>query len=114
FPPAHVSTTLSRQPAIDCATIPTRRLPARERKKPMLRRSTLTASLVALSLSPLAIAQDDGAARPPAILRAGPQEQGSQKPPAAGIYDEKADAKRQIASAVAKAKKENRRVLIQW
>lgn len=30
------------------------------------------------------------------------------------IYDESADAKEQIAAAVAKAKKENRRVLIQW
>ncbi len=30
------------------------------------------------------------------------------------IYDESADAKTQIADAVAKAKKENRRVLIQW
>ncbi|MBI3819015.1 MAG: thioredoxin family protein [Planctomycetes bacterium] len=30
------------------------------------------------------------------------------------IYDEKADAKQQIAAAVAKAKEENRRVLIQW
>lgn len=30
------------------------------------------------------------------------------------IYDEKADAKQQIADAVAKAKKDNRRVLLQW
>ncbi|HVP73449.1 MAG TPA: thioredoxin family protein, partial [Phycisphaerales bacterium] len=30
------------------------------------------------------------------------------------IYDEQADAKQQIAAAVAKAKKENRRVLVQW
>lgn len=30
------------------------------------------------------------------------------------IYDESADAKQQIAAALAKAKKENRRVLIQW
>lgn len=30
------------------------------------------------------------------------------------VYDENADAKQQIAAAVAKAKKENRRVLIQW
>ncbi len=30
------------------------------------------------------------------------------------IYDEQADATKQIADAVAKAKKENRRVLIQW
>ncbi len=30
------------------------------------------------------------------------------------IYDESADARKQIAAALAKAKKENRRVLIQW
>ena len=30
------------------------------------------------------------------------------------VYDEKADAKVQIASAVAKAKKDNKRVLVQW
>lgn len=30
------------------------------------------------------------------------------------VYDEKADANEQIAAALAKAKKENRRVLIQW
>ena len=30
------------------------------------------------------------------------------------LYDEQADARRQIAAALAKAKKENRRVLIQW
>lgn len=30
------------------------------------------------------------------------------------IYDEQADAKQQIAAALAKAKRENRRVLIQW
>ncbi len=36
------------------------------------------------------------------------------KPKRAPIYDEKADAKVQIESAIAKAAKENRRVLIQW
>jgi uncharacterized protein YyaL (SSP411 family) len=30
------------------------------------------------------------------------------------VYDEKADAKQQISAAVAKAKKENQRVLLQW
>lgn len=32
----------------------------------------------------------------------------------ANIYDEKADGKAQIAAAVAKARKENKRVLVQW
>ncbi len=36
------------------------------------------------------------------------------KPKRAPIYDEKADAKAQIDAALAKASKENRRVLIQW
>lgn len=33
---------------------------------------------------------------------------------AAPVYDEKADAKEQIAAALAKAKRENQRVLVQW
>lgn len=37
-----------------------------------------------------------------------------EKPKRDPIYDEAADAKQQIAAALAKAKKENRRVLIQW
>ncbi|MFN0130917.1 MAG: thioredoxin family protein [Phycisphaerales bacterium] len=36
------------------------------------------------------------------------------KPAKPATYDEKADAKAQIAAAVARASKENRRVLIQW
>ncbi len=36
------------------------------------------------------------------------------KPEKSRIYDESADAKSQIAAAVAKARKENQRVLIQW
>jgi thiol-disulfide isomerase/thioredoxin len=40
--------------------------------------------------------------------------QAALKPAEAAIYDEKADAKADIAAAVARASKENRRVLIQW
>ena len=40
--------------------------------------------------------------------------QPSPKQAKAPIYDESADARAQIAAALAKAKKENRRVLIQW
>lgn len=47
----------------------------------------------------------DPAAPPP------PQPAKPGRPP---IYDESADAKRQIADALARASKENRRVLIQW
>lgn len=36
------------------------------------------------------------------------------KPARAKVYDETADAKQQIAAALAKAKRENQRVLIQW
>lgn len=38
----------------------------------------------------------------------------AQEKSAAPIYDENADAKQQIAAAVAKANKDNRRVLVQW
>jgi len=34
--------------------------------------------------------------------------------PAAPVYDEQADARKDVAAAVARARKENRRVLIQW
>jgi len=37
-----------------------------------------------------------------------------EKKPAPKVYDENADAKQQIADALAKARKENRRVLLQW
>ncbi|MBI5865560.1 MAG: thioredoxin family protein [Planctomycetes bacterium] len=48
----------------------------------------------------------------PRVLRAEPTQdaQKKEKP----VYDEAADAKQQIAAAIAKAAKENRRVLIQW
>lgn len=40
-----------------------------------------------------------------------PQDKDAQRPP---IYDEKADGEQQIAAALARATKENRRVLVQW
>ncbi len=42
------------------------------------------------------------------------QDKGQEKQERKAIYDEEADAKAQIAAALAEAKKENRRVLIQW
>jgi thioredoxin-related protein len=38
----------------------------------------------------------------------------AQTPPKTAIYDEKADARSQIRAATAEAKRENRRVLLQW
>jgi len=40
--------------------------------------------------------------------------QAALKPAEAAVYDEKADAKADIAAAIGRASKENRRVLIQW
>jgi thiol-disulfide isomerase/thioredoxin len=53
--------------------------------------------------------QDGGAPRPSPSQAEKPQK--PQRPP---IYDEAADARQQIDAALAKARKENRRVLIQW
>jgi thiol-disulfide isomerase/thioredoxin len=49
--------------------------------------------------------------RPAGLVREDPKPQ-AEKP--AAIYDEQADAKSDIAAAVGHAKKENRRVLVQW
>lgn len=49
----------------------------------------------------------------PAAPVAAPQDAAA-KAAEAPVYDEKADARAMIAAAVAKARKENRRVLIQW
>jgi len=46
--------------------------------------------------------------------QATPPPQAAPKPAEPAIYDEKADASADIAAAVARAAKENRRVLIQW
>jgi thiol:disulfide interchange protein len=65
----------------------------------------LTAGLLSLALpvSTPAWAQDSGAADKQA-------KQPEQKP----LYDEKADAQKQIEKALAEARKENKRVLLQW
>lgn len=62
---------------------------------------------IVLGLTPLAFAQQDAATTAPAETKAA-------KPAKPLIYNEKAEAKDQIAAALKKAKKENRRVLIQW
>lgn len=50
----------------------------------------------------------------PTLAQAGSATASKQPQQPESIYDETADAKTQIADALAKAKKENRRVLIQW
>src|SRR5207247_11322608 len=52
---------------------------------------------------------------PPVHSGAGPQAAGDVKAlEKRKVYDENADAKQQIAAALTKAKKDNKRVLIQW
>ena len=70
----------------------------------MLRRPQILLLALALVAGRPAAAQDAAAgASPPAA-----------KPARPAIYDEKADAHQQIATALLQAKKETRRVLIQW
>jgi thiol-disulfide isomerase/thioredoxin len=82
---------------------------------------------VALACAPAAFAQLDHpapgkpAAQPPKVVPTTPVQQPGVQPEQSGekkakpaIYDEKADARKQIAAAMKAAGKENRRVLIQW
>lgn len=62
-----------------------------------------------LATTGLAASPEHFAGQDPAVTTAP-----STQPERPKIYDESADAKEQIASALARAKKENRRVLIQW
>jgi len=81
-----------------------------------------TLALVLAALAPAALAQeqpqapgkDKGLEWSPVTTQ--PKEKPAAKPAKAevAIYDESADAQKQIDAALAKAKKENRRVLIQW
>ena len=63
---------------------------------------------IALALASLFVPHNALVAQTPA------QDKPVEKPKPASIYDESADAKKVIADAVAHAKKENRRVLVQW
>jgi thioredoxin-related protein len=77
-------------------------------------RAIWTASIatgIALAIVPTAV--HAGVVGPPGVTSP-EQEAPAQKQPRKNIYDESADAKEQIAAALARAKKENRRVLIQW
>lgn len=66
-----------------------------------------TVSLMSASFLSPALAQP----ATPAPATTAPAQPKKEKPK---LYDEKADAKQQIAAALAKAKKENQRVLLQW
>ncbi len=73
--------------------------------------------LVPLFLSSFAVTILAGSVRQNPVAPAAGQAQGAKKAdPAdqAPVYDESADAKADIAAAVARAHKENRRVLVQW
>lgn len=84
--------------------------PAFEREQHMSK-FTLAALCGVLLASPALLAQDSQPTRPMLKLSGGGEQPAAEK---AKVYDENADARQQIAAAVAKAKKENRRVLIQW
>jgi thiol-disulfide isomerase/thioredoxin len=62
------------------------------------------------------VAKSDAAAKPADAAKSAAKEAAAKKPAAMKkpAYDEKADAKADLAAALAAAKRENRRVLIQW
>lgn len=70
-------------------------------------RSIIASSLFLLASFPGTIAAQQGEPVPAVAQRPAAKA-------AAPVYDEKADARKDVAAAVARAKKENRRVLIQW
>ncbi len=69
----------------------------------------IVALMAFLLLLPPSPAQDAPGAADPGVQA--PTQKKTQRAP---IYDESADARRQIAEALARAKRENRRVLVQW
>ncbi len=78
-------------------------------------KATAAALLAALLLTGAAAAQNEPLT--PALPLTPAAGQPADKPAKADkkpVYDENADAKQQIGAALAKAKKDNRRVLIQW
>lgn len=80
-----------------------------------MRHLKFTFAVAAVALVGTAWSQERPAAPAnPPVLRAGPDTHQDEKQDSKKVYDEKADAKQQIAAALAKAGKENRRVLIQW
>src|SRR5262245_1881425 len=77
-------------------------------------RPSVFAAVSALSTFSL-LAQDPPPAPAPAPVRiAAPAEAAAVKKPDVVVYDETADGRKQVAEALAKAKRDNQRVLIQW
>jgi thiol:disulfide interchange protein len=76
--------------------------------------SILAIALFAAALSPSVFAQVASVPATKAGAAAPAAPQAAPKAPEGPIYDEKADAKADIAAALVRAGKENRRVLIQW
>lgn len=74
------------------------------------RLSIVVLGLTACGIGAAALAQDSG--KPAAEAK--PADAKSAKPALPAIYDEQADAKAQIAAAVARAKRENQRVLVMF
>lgn len=80
-----------------------------------MRMNIIVSATLLFSVAGTTLAQDAAPKTIPATPLVSPQsapvKQAAARTP---LYDEQADAKEQIAAALAKAKKENRRVLIQW
>src|SRR3954469_3660648 len=80
----------------------------------------ITAVAIVLGLVSPVLAQESAPKTAPMeTIRAPGEQPAPEKAPKAkaakaAIYDESADARKNIASALAKAKRENQRVLIQW
>lgn len=73
------------------------------------------AIVAVLAASGLALAQDKAPSVPAIqIIQPGGAKPSEAQPQKTPLYDEAADGKKQIEAALAKAKKENQRVLIQW
>jgi thioredoxin-related protein len=79
----------------------------------MSRSSLFVAVASAFAAFPL-LAQDPPPAPVPAVRIAAPADAVAVKKPEVAVYDEAADGRKQVAQALAKAKRDNQRVLIQW
>ena len=75
-----------------------------------------TAVLLSLALASVSFAQEPATPTTPPVPtpEAAPAPAGKAKKQEPPVYDEKADAKADVAAAVVRARRENKRVLIQW
>ncbi len=79
-----------------------------------MRTSYLLAFATSLSLAAVAHAQIAEPVKPAPLTPPGSNPAPAAKPAKVKLYDESADAKVQIATALARAAKDNKRVLLQW